>query len=245
MYLKKYSTLNKQENRQYLYKELLKKEIPTWEDSMVLLTKWFKKYTPNNVSVLDIGCGNGNWVIDELGEMFTKKTGLDVDRKNTKKNTSLDKIYYGDINSTEFKNNEFDCAVSLWTLEHLADPKKSLREIGRILKQGGIFGFCTPNKNYFLLRLKNLVPQKLNKYVLKTVYGRGEEDVFTTFYYANTLKQIRKLCKITGFNVIELKENFDPSYTSFNKTTYKISKLLYKLPFSIFNSHIVGIIKKI
>ena len=245
MYLKKYTNLNQQENRQHQYKEMFKKDNSKWDDSMVLLTKWFKKYSAKNALVLDIGCGNGNWVIDELKENFSNKIGLDVNKKNTKKNISLDKIYYGGIEHTKFKDKEFDCTVSLWTLEHLSNPKASFIEINRILKNGGVFGFCTPNKNFFLLKLKNLIPQKLNNYILKVVYGRNEKDVFKTFYKANTKRQINDICEKTGFKILELKENFDPSYTSFNNTTYKISKFLYKLRLSIFNAHIVGIIKKI
>jgi len=115
MYLKKYSKLNEQETRQHQYKELFKNDHHKWDDSMVLLTKWFKKYSRKNGKILDIGCGNGNWVIDELKETFKSKVGVDIDKKSTQKNNCLDKIFYSDINHTKFSDKEFDLAVSLWT----------------------------------------------------------------------------------------------------------------------------------
>lgn len=244
MYLKKYTNLNKQENRQHQYKEAFKIDHPKWNDSMVLLTNWFNNYILPDSKILDIGCGNGNWVIDDLKRKFSSKIGLDVDKKSTKKNTTLDKIYYGSIESTKFRGGEFDCAVSLWTLEHLLDPQKAFIEINRVLKMGGILGFCTPNKNYFLIRIKTLIPQKINKYILKSIYGREEEGVFKTFYKANSKRVILQLAENSGFKVIKLEENFDPSYTSFNRLTYNFSKFLYKLNVSIFKSHIIGLVQK-
>ena len=58
------------------------------------------------------------------------------------------------------------------------------------------------------------------------------------------IEEIKKLAKKSGFNVVELKQNFDPSYTSFNSLTYSLSKILYKLNLFLFNAHIVCFLKK-
>ena len=243
-YLKEYTKLTPQEKRQYFYKCKFKRDHPSWDDSMVLLTKLFEKHVPNNMKVLDAGCGNGNWVIDELPNKFGKKVGIDLNKSSVRKNITLNKIVYGSLENMPFKNNEFNAAVSLWVLEHLKSPQKVFEEISRVLKPGGYFGFVTPNKNYFLILMKRVLSNSLNNKLVKRLYGRKEIDIFPTYYRANGIEEIKKLAKKSGFNVVELKQNFDPSYTSFNSLTYSLSKILYKLNLFLFNAHIVCFLKK-
>ncbi|PIR43329.1 hypothetical protein COV24_03325 [candidate division WWE3 bacterium CG10_big_fil_rev_8_21_14_0_10_32_10] len=244
-YLKEYTKLTSQEKRQNFYKRLFKKNYPRWDDSMVLLTKLFSKYAKNKSSILDAGCGNGNWIIDELPHKFNRKVGIDVNKQVVRKNTTLEKIIYGGIDKMPFEDKEFDNVVSLWVLEHVKNPDKVFAEISRVLKNEGYFGFVTPNKNYFLILLKQLFSQTLNNAVVEKFYGRKHIDIFPTFYMSNNLKEIGEIANKNGFKIVYLKENFDPSYTSFNSLSFLVSKLLYKVRISFFNAHIICLLQKV
>ncbi len=250
LYLKEYSLLTPQEKKAYYYKRLFKDRQSGWDDSLVLLTKIFKRYLKNkSVKVLDAGCGNGNWVVDELsGSGRIRKTvGVDISKKAISKNTSLDSIVIADLHQLPFRRNSFDAALSLWSLEHSSDPEKVLQEINRVLKPGGYIAFVTPNKHFVLIRIKRFIDRlnhKSSKRLVTKLYGRQERDIFTTYYRANDVSEVRKLAKKNGFKVKVLRENFDPSYTSFNRFTYWLTLMASKIETSLFRPHLVGLLQK-
>ncbi len=76
------------------------------------------------------------------------------------------------------------------------------------------------------------------------LYGREENEVFSVWYRANTIETLTAYATMVGLQVEIMKENADPSYTSFDSLSYGVSKLFSSLPFSLFRPHIVGILKK-
>lgn len=247
VYLKEYTRLTPQEKRQYNYKRMFKKEFPLWDDTQILLIRLVDQFAKKGFRVLDAGCGNGNIVIDELREKIGFAVGIDADKSATLKNTCLDKIIIAPLDKIPLPSNSFDAVVSLWVLEHLEDPEKVFKEIKRVLKPGGIFAFATPNKKNFLIAAKNFI-SPLNESIVDTLihalYGRAHEDIFKTYYKANTIKDIAHLSQKIGFKTEYLAENFDPSYTSFNILTYLFTKGTYFLNLSPFKTHIAGVLRK-
>jgi SAM-dependent methyltransferase len=90
-------------------------------------------------------------------------------------------------------------------VEHLRDPLDQFAKICRILKPGGIFLFHTPNILGYTTILARLVPRTLKNTFVYFFHRRKEEDVFDTFYKANSPAIIRKLARKTGFTVIKTK----------------------------------------
>lgn len=243
-YLNEYSQLTSQEHRQLRFKRRYKHDVPTWDDSMIMLRDLVAHYVPDQASVLDLGCGHGNFVLDELPQKWSKKVGIDFGPETTAGNTSCQEIVHGDIHQLPFPEQSFDAVVSLWVFEHVSDPQKVFQEVKRVLKPGGYFAFVTPNKNSLLITLRRLMSKRFADRLLKHLYGREEDDVFDVYYRANTTKQLQQLLKDTGFSTISLKENVDPTYTSFDPVSYSFSKFFSALPTSLAKPHIVGLFKK-
>lgn len=243
-YINEYSQLNPKEQRQLFYKRLYKEGCPDWDDSMIILKNWVQNIPEDNLITLDFGCGHGNFVIDELPHKFGERVGIDVDVAATEGNKSVEKVAVFDGSNFPLPNNYFDLVVSLWVFEHVKEPETVLREINRVLKPGGRFIFVTPNKNSALILIRRLMNKRLADFLLKIIYGREEDDVFAVYYRLNTLSDVRKIAESAGFEVINCKTNPDPSYTSFNKATYYLSKILSMLPGSLFRPHIVAALKK-
>lgn len=246
-YINAYSELNTKEQRQLEYKIRYKSEVPSWDETMVYLSNYFREYAVDNCVVLDAGCGNGNYVIDENRKKISWAVGIDAAEEHISKNICLDEKHIGDLTSLPFENESFDVVISLWVLEHLAFPSKVFGEIHRVLKHGGLFMFATPNKNYLpLVITKMLGNSGLNNFVNQRLYGRKEEDIFKTLYLANTKKSIWALSD--SFYIKELRYNFDPSYTSFNNITYATTKILadvtHSLSLTFWDAHIVGVLEK-
>ncbi|MFZ5424659.1 MAG: class I SAM-dependent methyltransferase [Patescibacteria group bacterium] len=244
-YINIYSSLNSKERRQIFYKELYKRQHSDWDETMVFLSEYFKKLFvgKEHVTVLDAGCGNGNFVIDENRELISWAVGLDVKPEFTSKNICLDQIEYGSLNTIPFENNSFDSVISLWVLEHIHNANNTFKEINRVLKLNGVFLFATPNKNYLPLRLLDLLKSsKINHTLNRSLFGREAKEVFEAYYEANSLKTLNHLAEKNGFSVEVLKLNYDPGYTSFNKLLYELFSKLSK--FSIFQPHIIGVLRK-
>lgn len=243
-YIKEYSELNPKELRQLKYKRKFKGENPDWDDSMILLRDSVAQRLPDQATVLDAGCGHGDFVIDELRAKIKHAVGIDVNREVTSKNVSLDEITFGRLEQLPIANNTFDAVISLWVLEHVADPQKTFSEIFRVLKPGGFFAFVTPNKMSWIIALRRLLNQSMADRLVERFYGRHEEDIFPVTYRANSAVDIQALAGSSGFTVEKLTENPDPTYTSFGAISYRISAWLSRLPFSLFRVHIVGILRK-
>ncbi len=211
---------------------------------MELLKNELANRLTHNSSVLDAGCGHGNYIIDELRDKFSSAIGIDIAPEVMDKNICLDKTVVGNIESLPFENNFFDLVVSLWVFEHIEHPQKVFTEIARVLKPGGYFAFCTPNKKSILIALRRMMNDTIAKYLVKKTYGREENDTFSVYYKTNTIKDMRRLAQENNFEIEILIENADPSYTSFNSITYILSKCFSLLPFSLCKPHIIAILKK-
>lgn len=243
-YIHEYSALTPQELRQLKYKRQYKTENPDWDDSMVLLTNAVKERIGNQPILLDFGCGRGNFVVDEIGNVFTEKIGIDASLEATTGNTSMSRVVISDGKPLPFPDGSFDIVLSLWVFEHVEHPDRVFKEISRVLKPGGFFAFVTPNRNSLLITLRRYLSKRFADRILKKLYGREEEDVFHVFYRANTVSAIQGLATKTEFTVELLKENADPSYTAFNSLTYRSSTWFTKLFGSLAQPHIIAVLRK-
>lgn len=243
-YIKEYSDLDPKERRQLGYKRKFKEDNPEWDDSMILLRDLVAQYLPDQATVLDAGCGHGNFVIDELRPKIARAVGIDSNQEATSKNICLDEIAFGRLEKLPFADGAFDAVISLWVLEHLAEPEKVFSEIVRVLKPGGFFAFVTPNKRAWLIALRRLMNQRIADRLVERLYGRHEDDIFSVEYRANSIKDIQSLMGASGLNAEQLFENPDPTYTSFGPMSYGLSALMSRIPLSMFRVHLVGILRK-
>lgn len=105
-------------------------------------------------SILDYGCGEGRY-LGKLAEWFPSAAlagcdisdvGLEIARSRT--NADLRQMA---DERTAWPDASFDLVLSVEVLEHVADVSAATREIGRVLKPGGIAIITTPCANRFSL----------------------------------------------------------------------------------------------
>lgn len=108
-----------------------------------------KKYHHNPQFIIDLSCGTGNFLLP-LYKHFKLLMACDLSIEmvyQSMKKIELERIplFVNDIREMAIGNGRFDCALLLYdSLNYILDEKlleKSLKEISRIIKNGGIFIF--------------------------------------------------------------------------------------------------------
>jgi len=150
---------------------------------------------------LDFGCGkrllcNGLEKLEaELGKF--PLVGLDPDEENLKQQRPNTRCVLADGHHIPFANESFDLITGNMVVEHLQDPGLVFRELHRILAPGGRILLHTPNlANYLVFGnhvLSTVLPRRLHAAVVGTSEKRTEEEIYPTFYRANTRAKLRKL----------------------------------------------------
>ncbi len=99
------------------------------------------------VSGLVIGCGNGNEVVYMRRTFLYKHlVGVDVEKKFSPEARAEQCVVRGDALRLPFAGDTFDFAAAFHSLEHVADPRRALDEIQRVLRPGAWFYMGVPNR---------------------------------------------------------------------------------------------------
>jgi ubiquinone/menaquinone biosynthesis C-methylase UbiE len=111
--------------------------------------RWAAKFT-HGKKVIDLacGCGKGSYILATKGKAkqviacdndkeALKYASLKYSRRNIKHK-------YMNAENLSLKNKSADAVISFETIEHLKKPKKFLKEVGQVLRTGGIFIVSTP-----------------------------------------------------------------------------------------------------
>jgi SAM-dependent methyltransferase len=212
---------------------------------------------------LDLGCGSGTMVkrmadrgataigIDLEGGAFDKHeelTVLDADDPNTVLGRPGGYLLEGDICRVPLRDGVADFVTSRWVFEHLSDPADAIREIGRLLKPGGIALLVVPNKRHPGMMLSTALPLGVKQRLLFALNGIEEDLVFPTYYRANTEADLDRQFHANGFGKVELHYLRDPSYWLFSDKLFRAAvtagKVAQRLPLRRFRMHILGVYRK-
>jgi 2-polyprenyl-3-methyl-5-hydroxy-6-metoxy-1,4-benzoquinol methylase len=100
-----------------------------------------------NSSILDIGCGNGQF-LEMLNSIGTHHIfGTEMEGSSGKRASKINNInlHIGDLLDAPFKENQFDCITLFHVFEHLQEPELYLNKIESLLKPDGHLIMSFPN----------------------------------------------------------------------------------------------------
>ncbi|MFC1588236.1 class I SAM-dependent methyltransferase [Planctomycetota bacterium] len=106
--------------------------------------------------ILDVGAAYGAFLKTLKDRGYTKLTGIDLSGPavaHMRKKLQVEAIE-GDLSRAALPPDSFDAVTLIDTLEHLPDFNIVLREIGKILRPGGIAIVRVPNMNFHLAKSK-------------------------------------------------------------------------------------------
>ena len=102
------------------------------------LTKRVKNHKVKCDSILSIGSRDEN-ELDTISSFFPKSKVRGIDLFSVSP-----RITVGDMHKMPFDDNSFDITISIHNMEHSYSPKKSLGEMFRVTKEGGLFCIEVP-----------------------------------------------------------------------------------------------------
>lgn len=125
-----------------------------------------ERYAPaGGGKLLELGCGLGH-LLGLLQDDF-ECVGVDIASysiEQTLKNAPKAKAFVMSADDLSgFADQEFSVVVALHLVEHLPDPAATIRDINRILVNGGLWLFATPNPIYSLRRFKDAKTDAIGK----------------------------------------------------------------------------------
>lgn len=212
-----------------------------WRKSAVL--EMLDTFIPGKrLRVLDVGCGTGNYLKSVLNRGH-KAFGMDITMEMAAKASETAQacwidgkpILLGDIHHIPFPDNSFDAVLCVGVLQYLPGDLAAIKEISRVVRQGGIAIVTAPN----LLKLGNLfdplyyvylapkyiwikIKRKIgkNRKLFETLDFRHNSDFSNRRYYYGQLDdkfEISNLMKVKISNI-----GFGP-LTFFRKEIFPLS----------------------
>ena len=178
------------------------------------------EFSPNGALLLDAGCGSGRVFRYETAG-GARVVGVDL-TSEMRGNPNIDAGLRGDVTSLPFRDAAFDLVLSSHMIEHLPEPERAFREMARVLRPGGRLLLLTPNRFHYVPLVASLLPQRLHVKINRS-RGVDAQDVFPTFYRANTAGRLRRLLEGAGLSVERL-ERFEtePEYLAFHPAAYAL-----------------------
>lgn len=175
-------------------------------------------------SVLEVGCafGSGAKLLKELGSRHKEYIGLDINQKAvdiaTAEYRSFGSFVVGNAEHLDmFAAEQFDYVICFENIEHVFNPRNSLKEINRVLKPHGRLIVSTPNRKNWGIPDNNEF--HLRHYTLQHLVGELEECGFDAealkgiYLYFNDTLVIRGL-RWFGIPISKIINKYKTIYTA-------------------------------
>ena len=153
---------------------------------------------------LDLGCGHEHlppWFAPEerrLDLTDRMAIGVDLDEAALRRHRGLTGRLRADIEQLPFAANTFDLITANMVVEHVRCPSALFTEINRVLQPGGRLLIHTPNRHGYSTTAARVLPPSIKVFLAKHLNQREADDVYPTFYRANTPRGLRDAAHRAG-----------------------------------------------
>lgn len=172
------------------------------------VVKYIEKEKNKDVSIVDLGCGTGNFLNFLKSRGFNDLTGVDlIENKDSN-------IEYVQSNILDYNpDKKFDIVVSNMNIEHIDDLDSYINKVDSILSEDGIVILNTINEHSLMYTIAKIL-HKLNiEFVAKRLYEPHHVNHFSVDSLELLLKRfnykvINKTIKNYPLNSIDVPKGF-------------------------------------
>jgi len=161
-----------------------------------LITDVFRSHFASkdtDISILDIGCGDG-YYLDFLRNLgFTKLKGIDLSSRGVKiaraKGHDVDQKDVYELKADE----KYDAAVMMDVIEHFKDPLSAIKIIDRVLNRKGFIYACVP--------ICNSVRNRWRRFIYRETRLQQVRRIDETHLHALSLDDFRGFAGECGLTI--------------------------------------------
>lgn len=178
-----------------------------------------------DLPVLDAGCGRGMEYAKLLAPRAKGAIAFDYGRDRAPLAPGERVVpVVGDLASLALADGCVGTIVTRSVLEHLEHPERVFAEFARVLAPGGHVVAMAPNFYDYASIVSRLTPHSFHQWLVPKVVGNEEEDVFPTYYRANTRGRLRQLAAGAGLEVASLGTFCQyPVYLMFSPLLFRVA----------------------
>lgn len=218
---------------------LIRRIFPSYRSPKRAYEAALQQHVKPGIAWLDIGCGRKITADAALNEELTRRAGLvvgcDAD-PHLERHSTIRDLTMCDAAHLPFADDTFDLVTSSMVAEHLGDPDKVFAEVARVTRPDAVFIVFTPNKwNYGMVVARftphafHLLYKRVTHYLNRGQWESFEDDVFPTYYRANTIGRLQRLMRAAGFEHVHVERlSFAHSF-GFVRPLYALSLLFERL----------------
>jgi ubiquinone/menaquinone biosynthesis C-methylase UbiE len=198
---------------------------PSRQFSQIVYAELLSNLVPTGATWLDAGCGHQVFKISSTHEeaQIVLRTdmavGCDLDYQALRVHRSLRLRACCDLRQLPFGNEVFDLVSLNYVAEHLEESQATFAELARTLRPGGRLVILTPHALGYFVRLtrlgRKLLPESFVRKFIRMREFRSPEDIFPTFYRANTRKDLLSQMEKEGLAEESFRMLRDPAVFNF------------------------------
>ena len=188
---------------------------PAGTDQYAAFEGWVRQHATPDAVLLDVGAGDGDQPYPtNLAPSVSRIVGVDPD-EGVLGNKRIDEAVHAPFEEFAAGHREqFDLAVAVYVVEHVADPVAFATALHGCLRPGGSAFILTPNRwHYFGLATSAASRLHVEEPILRLVRDRPtvEEYHVPTEYRLNTIRCVRRHLAAAGFSSVEVATYEQPS----------------------------------
>lgn len=167
---------------------------------------------------MKLGGGKNPYLsLEQKKTLAVKIVGVDIDAAelNAAPVGVYDKTICTDI-AVYRGQEDADLIICNALLEHVKNVPEAFKALHSTLKPGGKALIFVPSRNAVFARLNLLLPEKMKRKILFTIFPQAKRDQgFPSFYHKCTPKEFRALAEENNLNILEEKHYYKSSYFTF------------------------------
>ncbi len=217
----------------------IRRYFPRYRAAKVVYQEFLDQHVERDSVWLDIGCGKRISGSERLNAELPRRARLVVGSDRDpylRKHSSIKHLVLCDASALPFRDGVFNLVTASMVVEHLEHPDVVFAEVARVSQPGGVFVVFTPNRMNYAMLIASLTPfwfhvfwKQLSYYFARGEWRRFDDDLFPTWYRANTGGRMRRLMHSATFDEVRLEYLSVAHSFGFIKPLYALSLLFERL----------------